>query len=383
VRGAELFFLVAKLGVCGHKERSITMWWGAEPWGLGEEEEEHAASPPSSEAPEEADSAPFKRRSSGGTSHEFEDVDLRRPTSLTPDEREPGSLATPLWSYSPGHRPLPIPLPEARPKGSILSRTPLFGREHPSIRRSRSGVIDQSAVPDPDVVLLADAVLANRPVTSAAQREEGNAATAAAAPSSSSTRRGSLLGKIGRSRKAPLPQSERPGRDVVADDGDWGAYAGNGLESALDANALEAMSSRSVGISRHNTPPHEGAATTPGDSLRRKVELLSAQLAATEAALRASQEQSHHWQLCVRDLFNGLLLNPRMNSKYELKASKMLEHAIAKLDLIGARTRRSHTPARWREAEPARAQCTRLRTRRGPSWPPLSLPAQPALRPPP
>jgi hypothetical protein len=245
------------------------------------------------------------------------------------------------------------------------------------------GLEYQSAVPDPDVVLLADAVLANRPVTSAAQREEGNAATAAAAPSSSSTRRGSLLGKIGRSRKAPLPQSERPGRDVVADDGDWGAYAGNGLESALDANALEAMSSRSVGISRHNTPPHEGAATTPGDSLRRKVELLSAQLAATEAALRASQEQSHHWQLCVRDLFNGLLLNPRMNSKYELKASKMLEHAIAKLDLIGARTRRSHTPARWREAEPARAQCTRLRTRRGPSWPPLSLPAQPALRPPP
>ena len=64
---------------------------------------------------------------------------------------------------------------------------------------------------------------------------------------------------------------------------------------------------------------------------RRRVEQLSAQLAATEAALRSAQEQSSHWEHCVHDLFNGLLLNPRMNAKYESKIAKVLERALPKL----------------------------------------------------
>ena len=71
-------------------------------------------------------------------------------------------------------------------------------------------------------------------------------------------------------------------------------------------------------------------------ALRRRCEMLQAQLASAEASLRASQEQSRHWQKCVQDMFNGLLLNPRMNAKYELKVSKVLERAISRLDQIEA-----------------------------------------------
>ena len=38
----------------------------------------------------------------------------------------------------------------------------------------------------------------------------------------------------------------------------------------------------------------------------------------------------------MHDLFNGLLLNPRMNARYEMKVSKMLEKAITKLENIEA-----------------------------------------------
>ena len=57
-------------------------------------------------------------------------------------------------------------------------------------------------------------------------------------------------------------------------------------------------------------------------------------LFATEAALRSAQEQSSHWEHCVHDLFNGLLLNARMNARYEVKVSKMLERALTKLENI-------------------------------------------------
>ena len=69
-------------------------------------------------------------------------------------------------------------------------------------------------------------------------------------------------------------------------------------------------------------------------ALRRRVEQLSAQLAATEAALSSAQVQSSHWERCVHDLFNGLLLNPRMNARLELKVSKVLERALTKMENI-------------------------------------------------
>ena len=38
----------------------------------------------------------------------------------------------------------------------------------------------------------------------------------------------------------------------------------------------------------------------------------------------------------MRDLFQGLLLNPRMNAKYELKVQQRLERAVTKLEAIHA-----------------------------------------------
>ena len=41
-----------------------------------------------------------------------------------------------------------------------------------------------------------------------------------------------------------------------------------------------------------------------------------------------------HWRACTRDMFNALLLNPRMTVKYELKLASLLEYALRSLDYI-------------------------------------------------
>lgn len=71
-------------------------------------------------------------------------------------------------------------------------------------------------------------------------------------------------------------------------------------------------------------------------SMRRKLDHLSAQLAACEAALRSEQEQSREWRRCMRDLFFGLLLNARMNARYEAKVATRIERAISRLEQIQA-----------------------------------------------
>ena len=74
-------------------------------------------------------------------------------------------------------------------------------------RKSKSNVIDDSAVPDPDVILLADAVLARRPVGRSpptTPRKDGEPPDPVAADSRGVTK----LLRIGRSSVRPTPTAD-------------------------------------------------------------------------------------------------------------------------------------------------------------------------------
>lgn len=262
--------------------------------------------------------------------------------------------------------------------GRLLRQTRSFA----PIRRSRSGVIDENAVPDPDVILLADAVLAARPPLSQPRSlpstprgpDDGSAAGSSFAVTQflrigSGHRRDHSAERDGQAAGAGAYVSAR--QLGAQEDGlccsRCGAAAppsgssstttaveGARVDGASPAVGPGTCSGSSGGLVR----AHSGEAAGPGlagvggadqsadgacasgaaeeenSGLRRRVEVLSAQLAASQAALRSAEAQSLHWQVCVRDLFNGLLLSPRMNAKYELKVSKMLESRLAKLDQI-------------------------------------------------
>ena len=104
-------------------------------------------------------------------SREFEDVDLRRrraSISAFPPAAARAALpiSDPLAAKATCESDAALPT-TARERmrsraGRMLARTRSFAPP----RRSKSGVIDESAVPDPDVILLADAVLAGRPTLS-------------------------------------------------------------------------------------------------------------------------------------------------------------------------------------------------------------------------
>ena len=296
-------------------------------------------------------------------SREFEDVDLRRHEMLTYNTpmQQPAASVDDVTS-------------SARERmrsraGHLISRTRSFA----PARRSRSGVIDENAVPDPDVILLADAVLASRPTLSppVTPRKEGDAPEAGSRPITNYLR-------IGRShvRAARAPNSAEASRerDASADAPPNMAYAGagrgcemlyaqsrSGRRTSLPAFASTApgrthsldtsleqhltIQSSSGGAS-HPCGATGGCGAVPGcpssqvssvcgshpsseqSTLRRRIEQLSGQLAATEAELRSAQVQSSHWQHCVHDLFNGLLLNPRMNAKYEVKVRARRLHVM-------------------------------------------------------
>ena len=380
-----------------------------------------------------------------GSSREFEDVDLRRNNNYF------GKMETRL--------PIPALETKAAPAGAatapdsrsararrLLSRTRSFAQQ----RRSKSGVIDENAVADPDVILMADAVLSNRPSlsrsppstpTDGPPREDvvsgvGSAsklppvpeAAAAAADGSRRAAVSSFL-RIGRSHtrgerasaddavpmalvltsphdasmaltrggsaRGSRDSSVEGGRELssahclsgvdsaaASDDDGWGSSGGGGgfgssgggserpqppggffwdgdssrqegewrqesSESVGTAGSAATLSSAAAGCSSSSNTAGGGSSSdasaaalreAQGEAvaLRRRVELLSAQLAASEAALKSAQEQSLHWKMCVQDLFNGLLLNPRMNAKYEMKVTRLLERAIMKLEQIEA-----------------------------------------------
>lgn len=70
------------------------------------------------------------------------------------------------------------------------------------------------------------------------------------------------------------------------------------------------------------------------EQLHRQVEQLTTQLAEAHAALATERKQSEQWQRCVRELSNGMLLNGRMNAKYERRVANRLEAALSKLDKV-------------------------------------------------
>ena len=116
---------------------------------------------------------------------EFEDVDLRRHEMLT----HSSPMQQPAAPVE-GMATLARERMRSR-AGRFISRTRSFA----PAGRSCSGVIDENAVPDPDVILLADAVLASRltlspPVT---PRKEGDTSEAGSRPVTTFLR-------IGRSR---------------------------------------------------------------------------------------------------------------------------------------------------------------------------------------
>ena len=247
----------------------------------------------------------------------------------------------------------------------MLSRTRSFA----PTRRTQKGFIDEDAVPDPDVILLADAVLAGRPQLSpphTPRRDVDNPAAAAsasatAASATAADRSGGRSWRIGRSTERAVEAtvvavpSKTKERDASHDDDEARAHhSGGSRDTSLERTAhhsssnavVTAHAASTAGPSSAHAPPppsferggssghsivgmmsQMGASlssltSSEESALRRRVEQLSAQLAATEAALRSASVQSSHWENCVHDLFNGLLLNPRMNARYERKARR-------------------------------------------------------------
>ena len=348
-------------------------------------------------------------------SREFEDVDLRRGNRDSPSHDRPGEASSSTAVPALPQKDEAISARERMRSraGRMLSRT----RSFVPTRKSRLGFIDDTAVADPDVVLMADVVLANRPPRSppqtptATNTEATSSAAASSSASSSlpsesrpvtnflrigraeqpirarptgigsqessqergggsgsnsplppdayargtSRERGSREGSLDMPRSEPLPPSvlaqpsslpampESPNNRAGASGSRISAAPVAAL-SSLERGATAAGSSLVQGLERGASAVGGAVAAAAGlmstmtsteeSALRRRVEQLSAQLAATEAALRSAEEQSTHWQHCVHDLFNGLLLNPRMNARYELKISKLLEKALSKQEHI-------------------------------------------------
>ena len=245
-----------------------------------------------------------------------------------------------------------ILLDEARAKGDavlaasraratkVIARTRSFVPQ----RASRAGFIDESAVPDPDVVLFADLVLARRGLpprpghdSSRHERasvdsmddsdEDPQSDASDAAHGAEGARHGAdgadwLHHATHRSTEAGAEGAASVGAPMSGGSGGSGGPGGSGLAHSSSASGSFCAE-----------PSPDGALV---QQLRRQVATLAAQLSATEEELRSAREISSEWSQCVRAMFQALLLNPRMLLKYELKMGKMMEKAIGKLEQIQA-----------------------------------------------
>ena len=241
-----------------------------------------------------------------------------------------------------------ILLDEARAKGDavlaasraratkVIARTRSFVPQ----RESRAGFIDESAVPDPDVVLFADLVLARRGLPPRPGHD-------------SSRHERASVDSMDDSDEDPQSDASdaahgAEGARHGADGADWLHHATHasteaGAEGAASIGAAMGGGSGGPGGSglAYSSalgsfcaePSPDGALV---QQLRRQVATLAAQLSATEEELRSAREISSEWSQCVRAMFQALLLNPRMLLKYELKMGKMMEKAIGKLEQIQA-----------------------------------------------
>ena len=293
-------------------------------------------------------------------SREFEDVDLRRRQTL-PISGTMATASLPKAPFPIGHGASDMEgATTARERmrsraGRMLSRTRSFAPP----RRSKSGVIDENAVPDPDVILLADAILASRPMTrsppATPRREDDLDADGRGVTNflrigkpedisdddldeDSTAVFNFNATTCGSSRDTSLERNPPSTTAAGAAAGHSRSGSGGGMSSSWNP-ALERGGSSGATLVVGGGAAGGGSSSsslmiTGESALRRRVDQLSAQLAATEAALRSAQEQSSHWEHCVHDLFSGLLLSPRMNARYEVKVSKMLERALTKLDQI-------------------------------------------------
>ena len=244
-----------------------------------------------------------------------------------------------------------ILLDEARAKGDavlaasraratkVIARTRSFVPQ----RESRAGFIDETAVPDPDVVLFADLVLARRGLpprpghdSSRHERasvdsmddsdEDPQSDASDAAHGAEGARHGAdgadwLHHATHRSTEAGAEGTASVGAPMSGGSGGSGGPGGSGLTHSSASGSFCAE------------PSPDGALV---QQLRRQVATLAAQLSATEEELRSAREISSEWSQCVRAMFQALLLNPRMLLKYELKMGKMMEKAIGKLEQIQA-----------------------------------------------
>ncbi|KOO35850.1 hypothetical protein Ctob_016178, partial [Chrysochromulina tobinii] len=237
-----------------------------------------------------------------------------------------------------------ILLDEARAKGDavlaasraratkVIARTRSFVPQ----RESRAGFIDESAVPDPDVVLFADLVLARRGLPP----RPGHDSSRHERASVDSMDDCDEDPQSDASDAAHGAEGARHG----ADGADWLHHATHGsTEAGAEGAASVGAAMGGPGGSGHAhssasgsfcvEPSPDGALV---QQLRRQFATLAAQLSATEEELRSAREISSEWSQCVRAMFQALLLNPRMLLKYELKMGKMMEKAIGKLEQIQA-----------------------------------------------
>jgi len=237
-----------------------------------------------------------------------------------------------------------ILLDEARAKGDavlaasraratkVIARTRSFVPQ----RESRAGFIDESAVPDPDVVLFADLVLARRGLPPRPGHD-------------SSRHERASVDSMDDSDEDPQSDASdaahgAEGARHGADGADWlhhathgsteaGAEGAASIGAAMGGPGGSGLAYSSALGSFCAEPSPDGALV---QQLRRQVATLAAQLSATEEELRSAREISSEWSQCVRAMFQALLLNPRMLLKYELKMGKMMEKAIGKLEQIQA-----------------------------------------------
>ena len=311
-------------------------------------------------------------------SREFEDIDLRDRSAanammagdfMRAGARHPG-CGLELTTTHAGTGSTRAERMRAR-AGRMLSRTRSFA----PARHSRSGVIDESAVPDPDVVLFADAILAQRdsphkmsrlPASTEAldDRPDAHPVTSfmrlskAQGPATSVTRERprehETYGFSGPPKACgfeEMSEASAAGRTLgdsripatlATESGSGGCafrapatHMTNGAHAAgSTAAGTGTAGGRVASTGMPMSEADDGLLEASMGSMRRQIEKLTAQLAASEAALSSAQEQSHEWRRCVQEVFNGLLLNPRMNLKYELKVARLLEKAVGRLDRI-------------------------------------------------
>ena len=247
---------------------------------------------------------------------------------------------------------------------------------NPLRRGSGPNFIDTEAEADPDFVLMADAIplppsirppavrtssdggAAGRTSGGATPRSGGSGgacssgcggvggfvAGASVLPSTcggagSTSGGGSPLGDAARHATSPTLLSTSPDSPIPP----WSAPERSALHtstpgsSSLDEDAAAAAAAAAADLSpsavaaRTNSAGSAVGSPPPAAGSSREVEQLRSQLAALRAEMEAESANTRMYNTCIEQVINGLLLNPKMCGKFELRVSQKLEAALRKL----------------------------------------------------